>query len=889
MRPASGNNLLPSLRRQALSGDGGDVADGQLLELFIVHKEENAFRALLQRHGPMVMGVCRRVLHNSHDAEDAFQAVFLVLARKASTILPREFVANWLYGVAYRTAHKARVTRARAAALKQRLHDRVNAMAEQARTQDEIWHDLQPVLDEELEHLPDRYRLAIVLCDLEGKSRKQAARELNWTPGTLSGRLARARKLLAGRLAQRGVSLSVAALSTVLTRSNASAAVPAALNSNLTRAALVSACGNSIPAGIVSPSVALLLDGVLKSMLLKKLKIGGLCLAVLGVALSTAGLLAHRALATARIAPHAGAAKRFDDIQKAALDERAGLADAEMHVIGIYGPKAKPDNSKRVDVEVRPTAKPVVLVLSSYYSVDWHIKFSPGARVKKVIVSGYFEQEIKQLPAGVPVRNQSYFPADGSRRKEGWFYAYQWNTFNWREMVRALNDQTGLLVSSFQSENDGISFVVDGIRGREFAQKQRKPRRTFQQLKPGELLAACAGADLHAVSIYQAGPRKKGDQVDIEIKPTVKPMVLALASYDSVLWNLRMVPGANVKAVIIGGYYDQELEGVPDNIPVAYTAYCPARQLNYFYCYDAATPEFLQMTAKLDELTRLPLSTCQVQYAGNSFIIDGVRGNLPAQKQREKPRERDEEAARADQQDPLADVADIPALEKKAAGDVNKRYFMIGPKKNTKAPAEGYGLVVILPGGDGSAEFLPFVKRIYKNALPDNYLAAQPIAKNWAPAQQIVWPTKTNPVDKMQFNTEEFVDAVIQDVNKKFKIDRKKVFTLSWSSSGPAAYATALRNPHSVAGSFIAMSVFNPRFLPPLEGGKGHSFYLLHSEQDRVCPYRMAEQAKQSLTEIGAKVRLETYEGGHGWRGDVFGNIHAGIGWLEKNGEDPKP
>src|SRR5262249_14427728 len=157
-----------------------------------------------------------------------------------------------------------------------------------------------------------------------------------------------------------------------------------------------------------------------------------------------------------------------------------------------------------------------------------------------------------------------------------------------------------------------------------------------------------------------------------------------------------------------------------------------------------------------------------------------------------------------------------------------------------KVPTEGYGLVVILPGGDGSAEFLPFVKRIYKNALADHYLAAQPVAKNWTPAQHIVWPTKTNPVEKMQFTTEEFIEAVIQDVSKKFNIDRKKVFTLCWSSSGPAAYATALRNPHSVTGSFIAMSVFNPKFLPPLEGGKGHPFYLFHSEQDRVCPFRMA-------------------------------------------------
>jgi predicted esterase len=239
-------------------------------------------------------------------------------------------------------------------------------------------------------------------------------------------------------------------------------------------------------------------------------------------------------------------------------------------------------------------------------------------------------------------------------------------------------------------------------------------------------------------------------------------------------------------------------------------------------------------------------------------------------------------AARGDE-DPAADVADIPARELKAGGDADKRYFLIGPKKDAKAPAEGYGLVLILPGGDGSADFHPFVKRIYKNALPDGYVAAQPVAVQWTDGQQIVWPTKTNPVDKMKFTTEEFVEAVIADAAKNHKIDRKRILTLSWSSSGPAAYAASLRDGSSVTGSLVAMSVFNPKYLPPLKGAKGHAYYLYHSEDDRVCPYRMAEQARDKLTENGAKVRLETYEGGHGWRGDVFGDIRNGVEWLEKN------
>lgn len=238
---------------------------------------------------------------------------------------------------------------------------------------------------------------------------------------------------------------------------------------------------------------------------------------------------------------------------------------------------------------------------------------------------------------------------------------------------------------------------------------------------------------------------------------------------------------------------------------------------------------------------------------------------------------------RRDDEDFTADVADIPSQELKAADDAEKRYFLIGPKKDAKEPAEGFGLVLILPGGDGSADFLPFVKRIYKNALSDRYVAAQPVAVKWTDGQQIVWPTKTVPVDKMKFTTEDFLDAVIADVAKKHKLDRERIFTLSWSSSGPAAYAASLREKGGVTGSFVAMSVFNPKYLPPLEGAKGHAYYLYHSEEDRVCPYRMAKQAEGKLTANGAKVHLETYGGGHGWRGNVFGDIREGVEWLEKN------
>jgi predicted esterase len=140
----------------------------------------------------------------------------------------------------------------------------------------------------------------------------------------------------------------------------------------------------------------------------------------------------------------------------------------------------------------------------------------------------------------------------------------------------------------------------------------------------------------------------------------------------------------------------------------------------------------------------------------------------------------------------------------------------------------------------------------------------------------------------MKFGTEEFIDAVIDDVAARHPIDKTRVFTLSWSSSGPAAYAASLTS-KKVTGSFVAMSVFNPKLLPALEKAKRHGYYLYHSRADRVCPYRMAEQAARDLKKAGARVKLVEYEGGHGWRGPLYDDVREGIRWLEKNHARPEP
>src|SRR5262249_13941203 len=189
---------LQHLRR--VLRDGAGLTDGQLLKDYISRRDEAALAVLVQRHGPMVWGVCRRVLHNHHDAEDAFQATFLVLVRRAASIASPGLLANWLYGVAHQTALKARATAHKRKGREQQVAD----MPEPAAVEQDPWNDLRPLLDQELSRLPDRYRAVLVLCDLEGETRKEAARQLGLPEGTVGSRLARARALLAKRLAQRG-------------------------------------------------------------------------------------------------------------------------------------------------------------------------------------------------------------------------------------------------------------------------------------------------------------------------------------------------------------------------------------------------------------------------------------------------------------------------------------------------------------------------------------------------------------------------------------------------------------------------------------------------------------------------------------------------------------
>jgi RNA polymerase sigma factor (sigma-70 family) len=256
-----------------------ELTDGQLLKRFADLRDETSFLAILRRHGPLVLGVCRRILGDWHDAEDAFQATFVALAQQAGTIRRPESLGPWLHGVAARTALKARSSAARRRSCEQEAAATKSTTVEYR--DDFAWQDLRPVLDEAVASLPDPCRLPFVLCFLAGRTVSEAAQELGWPRGTVATRLAVARQRLRRHLTSRGIDLSAGAFAWVLSGNAASARPPASLLFATTRAATVAARNG------MGASLALALGG--KAMCMTKMKTVVLVLAV-GVAVGSVGL-----------------------------------------------------------------------------------------------------------------------------------------------------------------------------------------------------------------------------------------------------------------------------------------------------------------------------------------------------------------------------------------------------------------------------------------------------------------------------------------------------------------------------------------------------------------------------------------------------------------------
>ena len=282
------------IRGMMLADDVAGLSDADLVGRFVATHDAAAFEALVRRHGPMVLGVCRRMLADLNDAEDAFQAVFVVLLRRIDSIDRPQLLANWLYGVAGRTARELRTRQGRRRGREQQAMD----VPDTRPTDGDHWADVRPVLDEELERLPEKYRVPVVLCDLQSRSRKQAAEQMGLPEGTVSSRLARAREILRRRLTHRGLTLSAAGLAALLSAEGASAALPPTLARATVDAILASAAGTAT-AGALSAPVVALSEGVLEAMFVTKLKLTTALVLTVAMLGAGAGIFTHHALASA--------------------------------------------------------------------------------------------------------------------------------------------------------------------------------------------------------------------------------------------------------------------------------------------------------------------------------------------------------------------------------------------------------------------------------------------------------------------------------------------------------------------------------------------------------------------------------------------------------------
>src|SRR5579862_2150997 len=279
-------DVLAYLRKTCAIQAARDLPDGLLMEQFAAARDQAAFSALVHRHGPMVLGVCQRVLGDVHLAEDAFQAVFLVLVRRAAS-LGRQPVGGWLYAVAHRIAAKAR----RQTAVRRGL-ERRSSPVESAEPLDEVtWQELRGVLDDEIALMPEKYRTPIVLCYFQGKSHQQAAKELGWPKRSLTSRLERGRELLREKLIRRGITLSAGALAAALSEKVGGTVLGAMLAIKTVKAAMSVAAGKGV-AGCVSAAAVKLAEEAVAGMVGVKAK-AIVLVVTLGLAVGSAGVAGY--------------------------------------------------------------------------------------------------------------------------------------------------------------------------------------------------------------------------------------------------------------------------------------------------------------------------------------------------------------------------------------------------------------------------------------------------------------------------------------------------------------------------------------------------------------------------------------------------------------------
>jgi RNA polymerase sigma factor (sigma-70 family) len=389
--------------------EASGLADAELWKRYVQERDELAFAILVRRHGPMVLNVCRRILRIEQDAEDAFQATFLVLVRRASSIQSPGTLANWLHGVAQRTALEARGASARRRVVEASAVPPIESCEHPG---EELW----PVLEQELGRLREQYRAVVILCDLEGKTRKEVAHQLGWAEGTVASRLARGRSLLAKRLNRRGFSSALVAVA--LSGKTSSATVPAELIASTIRAANYSDLGKELPNGLFSPSVISLSEGVLKSMFLIKIKIAVAALLMLGITTLGMGTLITKTHATEpateTTAMQDTGKSKPDSVQERVLEMKRQILEMQRKIELLeLETQADPKERKAIDAAAMSLFK---------YKVNYETGFSEfteGGRLEikevwgtrpKIEVGGQYLVRGKYfLPRGV--RGKLYFYA----------------------------------------------------------------------------------------------------------------------------------------------------------------------------------------------------------------------------------------------------------------------------------------------------------------------------------------------------------------------------------------------------------------------------------------------------------------------------------------------
>lgn len=378
--------------------------DRLLLERFSAG-DESAFTVLVERHGGLVMGVCRRVLRHTQDAEDAFQATFIVLAKKAGKIAWQESIAGWLHGVACRIAFQIRREQAR-----RRLRN--HPLEEPAvDPPDPAWSEIKPALDEELDRLPARYRMPLILCCLEGKSRDEAAAALGWSVGSVKGRLERGRELLRSRLARRGLTLSAGLAALLVIGESAGAAVPLSLSLATVRAGLAMSAGQTT---LVSSPVLSLAQGALHAMFMSKIKIAAaVACAVLTIGLG-GGYATHHVLAGTQRDSGAPANQRGHEIAAGQRNEPGAAETQTRSEGGERGGREAGNFHTGLVTEIDAAKKTITFQTGGRGEAPSTQTFELAKNVKVTFITGRKSKEGKL--ADVPLKTVIRAKLDGTKK-----------------------------------------------------------------------------------------------------------------------------------------------------------------------------------------------------------------------------------------------------------------------------------------------------------------------------------------------------------------------------------------------------------------------------------------------------------------------------------------